>query len=56
VKPRQNRTEKSGTLELTLKAEKRLEVKLNNLLLQFNKFKATSQFLERRFDEDGSSG
>ena len=45
VNQRQNRTEKSGSLELTLMPEKRLEVKLNDLLLQFNKFKATTRFL-----------
>jgi hypothetical protein len=45
VKRRLFRTEKSGSLELTLMPEKRLEAMMNDLLLQFNKFKATSRFL-----------
>jgi hypothetical protein len=45
VKLRLIRTENSGSLELTLMPEKRLEVKLNDLLLQFNKFKTTSRLL-----------
>jgi hypothetical protein len=40
VKRRRYRTGKSGSLELTLMPEKRLEVKLKYSLLQFNKFQS----------------
>jgi hypothetical protein len=40
VKRRRHRTGKSGSLELTLMPEKRLEVKLEDWLLHFNKFQS----------------
>jgi hypothetical protein len=40
VKRRRRRTGKSGSLELTLMPEKRLEVKLEDWLLQVNQFQS----------------
>jgi hypothetical protein len=49
VKQCRNRTKKSRTIELSLKAEKRLKAKLNSLLLQSTNSKVRPDYWKEGF-------